>query len=152
MRHSLQAVSDGFDSCIRDAVRVAETGYCYTRGLLCVSVPDWQGWNQIDFTREQTFGHLARWEIYFVSGTKELTTILRLTWPSLTGLLLKFIYPDDRGIVSMITRGGRIALLDRPLRNGEPDPFSRGMMLEQIPSDPPEWLGLDWPFSCDWVQ
>lgn len=152
MLRSQQAVADGLNSRVRSAVRVAEAGFSCASGLLCVAVPDWQGWKELDFTREQTFGHLARWEIYFTSGTEEFTAILRVTWPSLTEILLKFIYPDDRGLVSVIARQGCIALLDRQLRNGQPDPRSRGMMLEQIPSDLPDLFGLGQPLPRGSIQ
>jgi len=151
MAYSLRKLSE-LDACIKDPVSVAKTGAFYTGDFLCIPLPRWEGWKQFDCTREQTFGHVARWEIYFTTGDEQFTIILRVTWPALAEVVLEFLYPDDRLLVSLIVRHRYIALLDRKLRDGEPDPCSHGIMVEEIPCDLPVWFDLDQPFPRCSIQ
>jgi hypothetical protein len=151
MVYSLRKLSE-LDACIKDPFSVAKTGAFYTGDLLCIPLPGWEGWRQTDYTRKRTFGHVARWEIYFTTGAEQFTIILRVTWPLLAEVLLEFLYPDDRLLVSLIVRHRCIALLDRELLDGEPDPRSYGIMVEEIPCDLPVWFGLDSSFPRDWLQ
>lgn len=144
MTYRVRKISE-LDVCAEDVIRVANTQFFYTGDFLCISLPGWGGWKPIDFTQEHTFDHVAHWEIYFASAAEQFIVLLRVTWQSLAELLLGFLCPDDSYLVSLIVRHGCIVLLDRKLCDGKPAPFSNGLILEQIPCDPPFLLDLGLP-------
>ena len=79
--------------------------------------------------------HLARWEVFFHPTSERLWFFLRVTWLSLTQILLSFTYPDDCKLLEEIILHRRLALLDRPLLNGQLNPLSSGIIVDDIPID-----------------
>jgi hypothetical protein len=70
-----------------------------------------------------------------------LWIFLRITWPSVTQILLGFVYPDDRKLLEEIVLHRRLALLDQPLSEGQLNPLSSGIIIHDIPTDVLEAFG-----------
>jgi len=132
---SLDESVDGLASRLEDAVVPKNTGFYLTGELLYIPVPGWEGWKYISHEKDESVDHFARWEVFFYPRGERLWIFLRITWPSLTQILLGFIYPDDRKLLEEIVSHRRLALLDHPLLNGQLNPLSRGIIVDDIPTD-----------------
>jgi hypothetical protein len=126
---------DGFVSRVQEAAVLKNIGFFLTEGLLFISVPEWEGWQYIRHEKYESLDHFARWEVFFYPRGERLWIFLRITWPSLTQILLSFTYPDDRKLLEEIILHRRLALLDQPLLNGQLNPLSRGIIVDDIPTD-----------------
>jgi hypothetical protein len=126
---------DGLASRLQEAVTLKNTGFFLTEGLLFISVPEWEGWKYINYEKYESVDHFARWEVFFYPRGERFWIFLRITWPSLTQILLNFIYPDDRKLLEEIILHRRLALLDQPLLNGQLNPLSSGIIVDDIPTD-----------------
>lgn len=93
--------------------------------LLFIPVPGWEGWELILPEKGESMDHLARWEFYFYPKEERGWVFLRITWPSISEIVLGFIYPDDRRILEEIAVHRRLALTDQPLIEGQPHPSPR---------------------------
>jgi hypothetical protein len=132
-------------SRLREAVVLKNTGYFLTESLLFISIPDWQGWKKFESASEETVDHVARWEVFFPPGNESWWVFLRITWPSITDILLGFVYPDDDRILEQIVLHRRLALIDLPLMGGQPHPLSKGVMVDDIPIDLLEGIAIGSP-------
>jgi hypothetical protein len=129
-------------SRLHEAVALKNAGFFLTQGLLFIAVPEWKGWQYINHEKYESMDHFARWECFFHPRNERLWIFLRITWPSLTQILLSFIYPDDRKLLEEIVLHHRLALLDRPLTKGLPHPLSSGILIDDIPVDVPMVFGI----------
>jgi hypothetical protein len=103
--------------------------------MLFIPVPEWEGWKHIKPVMHESIDHFARWEFFFRLMDERLWIFLRITWPSLTQILLGFVYPDDRKLLEEIAFYHRLALGDLPLLEGKPHPLSKGIIVHNIPVD-----------------
>ncbi len=131
-------LDDVFASRLQDAVVPKHTGFFLTEELLFIPVPGWEGWKYISHEQYESLDHFARWEVFFYPRGERFWIFLRISWPSLTQILLGFIYPDDRKILEEIVSHRCLALLDHPLLEDRPHPLSRGILVEDIPTDIPK--------------
>jgi len=129
-------------SRLKDAMFLKDAGYYFIEDSLFIPVPQWEGWKQIESANEGTMDHFARWEIFFPPGEERWWVFLRITWPSITQILLGFVYPDDDKILEEIALHRRLALLDLPLMGGQPHPSSKGVMVHDIPTDVLRVIGI----------
>ena len=132
----------GFASRLQDAMVPKNTGFFLVEGLLFISVPEWEGWKYINHEKYESVDHFARWEVFFFPRGERFWIFLRISWPSLTQILLSFIYPEDRKLLEEIVSHRRLALLDHPLIESGPHPLSNGILVEDIPTDLPEVFGI----------
>jgi len=142
VNESLDKSDDGLASRLQEAVVLKNAGFFLTEGLLFISVPEWEGWKYISHEKYESLDHFARWEVFFYPRGERFWIFLRITWPSLTQILLSFIYPDDRKLLEEIILHRRLALLDRPLTEGLPHPLSSGILIDDIPVDVPMVFGI----------
>ena len=133
---------DGLASRLQDAVVPKNTGFFLTEELLFIPAPGWEGWKYISHEKYESVDHFARWEFFFYPRGERFWIFLRITWPSLTQILLSFIYPDDRKLLEEIVSHRRLALLDRPLLNDQLNPLSSGIIVDDIPTDVLELFGI----------
>ncbi len=133
---------NGLASRLKESVVLKNTAFFLTGGLLFIPVPEWEGWRYINHGKYESVGHFARWEVFFYPRGERLWIFLRITWPSLTQILLSFIYPDDRKLLEEIVSHRRLALLDRPLLNGQLNPSSTGIVVDDIPTDVLKAFGI----------
>ncbi|MGQ9509463.1 MAG: hypothetical protein ACUVTN_08715 [Thermodesulfobacteriota bacterium] len=129
-------------SRLRDAVFPKNTEFFIVEGLLFISIPEWEGWKYINHEKNESIDHFARWEVCFYQRSERFLIFLRITWPSVTQILLGFVYPDDRKLLEEIVSHRRLALLDHPLIESGPHPLSNGILVEDIPTDLPEFFGI----------
>lgn len=122
-------------SRLHEAVALKNAGFFLTQGLLFIAVPEWKGWQYINHEKYGSMDHFARWECFFHPRDERLWVFLRITWPSLTQILLSFTYPDDRKLLEEIVSRRRLVLLDPPLLNGRLNPLSSGVIVDDIPVD-----------------
>jgi hypothetical protein len=125
----------GLASRLQEAVALKNTGFFLTEGLLFISVPEWEGWQYISHEKYESLDHFARWEVFFYPRSERFWIFLRITWPSFTQIVLSFVYPDDRKLLEEIFLHRRLALLDQPLLNGQLNPLSSGIIVDDIPTD-----------------
>lgn len=137
---------------LQEAVVLKNTGVFLIEGLLFISVPEWEGWKYISHEKYESVDHVARWEVFFYPKGERYWIFLRITWPSLTQILLGFIYPDDRKILEVIVSHRRLALLDRPLFEGRPHPLSSGILVDDIPTDIPKVFGIGFRYGENAIQ
>jgi hypothetical protein len=123
-------------------VALKNAGFFLTLGLLFIAVPEWEGWKYITHEKYESVDHFARWEVFFYPRGERFRIFLRITWPSVTQILLSFIYPDDRKLLEEIILHRRLALLDHPLTDGLPHPLSSGILIDDIPVDLPKVFGI----------
>lgn len=145
----LRQVNESPDKCddklvsrLRDAVVPKNTGFFLIEGLLFICVPEWEGWKYFRSETSSSLDHFARWEVFFYPRGERFWIFLRITWPSVTQILLGFVYPDDRRLLKEIVLHRRLALLDRPLTKGLPHPLSSGILIHDIPVDVPMVFGI----------
>lgn len=129
-------------SRLRDAMVPKNTGFFMGEGLLFISVPEWEGWQYINHEKYESVDHFARWEVFFYPKGERFWIFLRITWASLTPILLGFVYPDDRKLLQEIVLHHHLALFDRPLIKGLPHPLSCGILIDGIPVDVPMVFGV----------
>jgi len=77
---------------------------------------------------------------------------LRITWPSISEIVLGFIYPDDCRILEEIALHRCLALTDQPLIEGQPHPFSKGVVVNDIPVDLLKVFGIDFDHGQNLIQ
>jgi len=142
----------GLASRLQEAVALKNTGFFLTEGLLFISVPEWEGWKYINYEKYESVDHFARWEVFFYPRGERFWIFLRITWPSVTQILLSFIYPDDRKLLEEIILHRRLALLDHPLLEGRPHPLSSGILVDDIPTDFPEVFGIGFRYGRNAIQ
>ena len=138
----LRHVNESPDKCdeslasrLQDAMVAKNTGFFIVEGLLFISVPEWEGWKYINHEKYESVDHFARWEVFFYPRGERFWIFLRISWPSVAQILLGFIYPDDRKLLEEIVLHRHLALLDQPLLNGQLNPLSRGIIVDDIPTD-----------------
>jgi len=130
-------------SRLQEAVALKNIGYFLAEGLLFIPVPEWEGWKYLRSETSESLDHFARWEVFFYPRDERFWIFLRITWPSITQILLGFIYPDDRKLLEEVALQKDLALLDQPLlNNGEPNPLSNGVIVHDIPIDVLEVFGI----------
>jgi len=122
-------------SRLREAVVLKKAGFFLTEDLLLIPVPNWEGWEQIGPHICESINHFAHWEFFFHPRDANFWIFLRITWPSVTQILLGFVYPDDRRLLDEIALYHRLSLVDLPLLEGRPHPLSKGIMVNNIPTD-----------------
>ncbi len=130
------------DSRLREAVVLKEVGFFLAEDLLLVPVPEWEGWEQIGPHICESIDHFARWEFFFYPRDESFWIFLRITWPSVTQILLGFVYPEDRKLLEEIAFYRRLALVDLPLLEGRPHLLSKGIIVNNIPTDLLGVLGI----------
>jgi len=143
---------DGLASRLQEAVALKNTGFFLTAGLLFISVPEWEGWKYLRSETSESLDHLARWEVFFYPRGERFWIFLRITWPSLTQILLSFFYPDDRKLLEEIVLHRRLALLNHPLLEGRPHPLSSGILVDDIPTDLPMIFGIGHGYGRSTIQ
>lgn len=126
---------DDLPSRLQEATVLKNIGYFLAEGLLFITVPEWEGWKYFRSETSESLDHFARWEVFFYPRSERFWIFLRITWPSFTQILLSFLYPDDRKLLEEITLHRRLALLDQPLLNGQLNPLSSGVIVDDIPTD-----------------
>ncbi len=152
VNESSDKLDDAFTSRLQDAVVPKNTGFYLTGELLFVTVPGWEGWKYISHEKYESVDHFARWEVFFYPRGGRFWIFLRITWPSLSQILLGFIYPDDRKLLEEIVLHHRLALLDRPLIEGRPHPLSSGVLVDDIPTDIPKVFGIGFRYGGNAIQ
>lgn len=130
-----------FAALFNEAILVANAGYCFTENLLFIPAPQWKGWKNI--FDEGIVGHFARWEIFFPRGEEFWWVFLRITWPSVTQIVLGFTYPAENMLLEKILSQRRLVLIDLPLHGGQLNPLSRGIIVDDIPEDLPRMIGIE---------
>lgn len=120
--------------------------------LLFIPVPEWEGWELIQPGKKEFIDHLVRWEFYFYPKGERGWVFLRITWPSISEIVLGFIYPDDLRILEEIAMHRRLALTDQPLIEGQPHPFSKGVVVNDIPVDLLKVFGIDFDRGQNLIQ
>jgi hypothetical protein len=143
---------DGLASRLQEAVVLKNTEFFLAEGLPFVSVPEWDGWKYINHEKNESVDHFARWEVFLYPRGERFWIFLRITSPSLTQILLGFIYPDDRKLLEDIMLHRRLALLDHPLLEGRPHPQSTGILVDDIPTDLPEVFGIGLRYGRNAIQ
>jgi len=122
--------------CIsQEPMFIKHSGFFLTEDLLFIPVPEWEGWKCIDFEKGEPIDHFIRWEFYFHPRNGHGWIFLRVTWPSVSQIVLGFVYPDDRKILEMIASNRRLALMDHSLIGNLPHPLARGIIIDDIPVD-----------------
>lgn len=96
--------------------------------------------------------HLARWEFYLYPKEERGWVFLRITWPSVSEIVLGFIYPEDRRILEKIALHRQLALTDQPLIEGQPYPFSKGVVVNDIPVDLLKVFGIGVDYGQNLIQ
>jgi len=142
LNESSDKSNDGLASRLQEAVVLKNTGFFLAEGLPFISVPEWEGWKYINHEKHESVDHFARWEVFFYPRGERFWIFLRITWPSVTQILLGFVYPDDRKILEEIVLHRRLALLDHPLLEDRPHPLSSGILIDDIPVDVPMIFGI----------
>ena len=142
MLNETRKSDDDLPSHLQEAAVLKNVGYFLAEGLLFISVPGWQGWKYLRSETSESLDHFARWEVFLYPRSERFWNFLRITWPSLTQILLGFIYPDDRKLLEEIVLHRRLALLDRPLLNDQLNPLSTGIIVDDIPTDVLEVFGI----------
>jgi len=143
---------DGLTSRLQEAVALRNTGFFLTEGLLFISVPEWEGWQYISHEKYESLDHFARWQVFFYPRAERFWIFLRITWPSVTEIVLGFVYPDEGKLLEEIVLHRRLALLDHPLLEGRPHPLSSGILVEDIPTDLPEVFGIGFRYGRNAIQ
>jgi hypothetical protein len=139
--------------CIsQEPVLIKHSGFFLAEGLLFIPVPEWEGWKCIDFEKGKTIAHFVRWEFYFHPRNGDGWIFLRITWPSVSQIVLGFVYPDDRKILEMIALHRRLALTDQALIEGRLYPFSNGIVVNDIPVDLLKVFGIDFDRGQNLIQ
>jgi hypothetical protein len=100
--------------------------------LLFIPVPGWEGWESILPKKRESMDHLARWEFYFYPKEERGWVFLRITWPSVSQIVLGFVYPDDRKILETIASHRRLALIDHSLIGNLHHPLARVIIINDI--------------------
>lgn len=134
MQEEVHHLQNELASRLQSALILKKTGVFLAKGLLFISVPKWAGWKHMESEMEKTVDHFARWEFFFLPD-EGLWVFLRITWVSIPQILLAFFYPDDYELLEEIALHRRLALLDLPLLEGQPDPLSKGVLVHNIPVD-----------------
>ena len=129
-------------SRLQEALVLKDTGYYLAENLLFIPVPQWEGWKQIESADEGTIDHFARWEVFF-SSEENWWVFLRITWPSMPQIVLGFLYQPEHGILQKILLHRRLALVDLPLVEGQLNPLSRGIIIDDIPGDLLRVIGIE---------
>jgi len=129
-------------SRLREAIVLRDAGYYLTENLLFIAVPQWEGWTRIESADEETVDHFARWEVFF-AAEEYWWVFLRITWPSIAQMVLGFLYPSDHALLEKILLHRRLALIDLPLLEGQLNPLSCGMIIQDIPRDPLGAIGIE---------
>ena len=70
-----------------------ERSFLLTKGLLFIPVPEWEGWKYFRSETSESLDHFARWEVFFYPRGEGFWIFLRITWPSVSQILLGFMYP-----------------------------------------------------------
>ena len=128
------------------------TDFLLPGDLLFIAVPGWEGWESVQPEKRESMDHLARWEFYFYPKEERSWIFLRTTWPSVSQIVLGFIYPDDHRILEEIALHRRLALTDQPLIEGRPDPLSKGVLVNDIPVDLLKVFGIDFDHGQNLIQ
>jgi hypothetical protein len=109
------------------------TGFLLKDDLLFIPVPGWEGWELIQPEKRESMDHMARWEFYFHPKEQRGWIFLRITWPSVSQIVLGFVYPDDRKLLEMIASHRRLALIDHSLIGNLHHPLARVFIINDIP-------------------
>jgi len=120
-----------------------DSDFLPTGDLLLIPVPEWEGWRLIQPEKRESMDHRTRWEFYFYPKEERGWIFLRITWSLVPEIVLGFIYPEDRRILEEIALKRRLALIDRPLVEGWPHAFSKGVVVNDIPIDLLKVFGID---------
>jgi len=152
MLNEVRKPDSDLTSRLHEAVVLKNTGFFIVGGLLFIPVPEWEGWKYINHEKYESVDHFARWEFFFYPKSEPLWIFLRITWPSVTQILLGFVYPDDRKLLEEIVLHRRLALLDRPLIEGRPHPLPSGILVDDIPTDLPEVFGIGFGYGRNTIQ
>ncbi len=129
-------------SRLGEAMFLKDSGYYLTENLLFIPVPQWEGWKRIELADEGTIDHFARWEVFFPSE-EYWWVFLRITWASIGQIVLGFLYPPEQGLLEKILLHRRLALVDLPLLEGQLNPLSRGIVIDDIPGYLLRVIGID---------
>jgi len=140
------------DCISQEVVFIKHSGFFLAEGLLFIPVPSWEGWKLIKPRKMESIDHRARWEFYFYPKEERGWIFLRVTWPSVSEIVLGFIYPDDRRILEKIALHRRLALTDQRLIEGLPRPFCRGAVVNDIPVDFLKVFGIDFDSRQNLIQ
>ena len=151
MPEEVHHLQDGLAFRLQEALFLKKTGCFLAKGLLFIPVPEWAGWKHLRSELENTVDHIARWEFFFLPD-EGVWVFLRITWVSISQILLAFFYPDDYELLAEIALHGRLALLDLPLLEGQPDPLSKGVLVHNIPVDLLRVLDIGSGYSKNVVQ
>jgi len=152
MLNEVRKPDSDLTSRLHEAVVLKNAGFFIVEGLLFIPVPEWEGWKYINHEKYESVDHFARWEFFFYPKSEPLWIFLRITWPSVTQILLGFVYPDDRKLLEEIVLHRRLALLDRPLIEGRPHPLPSGILVDDIPTDLPEVFGIGFGYGRNTIQ
>jgi hypothetical protein len=152
MLNEVRKPDSDLTSRLHEAVVLKNAGFFIVGGLLFIPVPEWEGWKYINHEKYESVDHFARWEFFFYPKSEPLWIFLRITWPSVTQILLGFVYPDDRKLLEEIVLHRRLALLDRPLIEGRPHPLPSGILVDDIPTDLPEVFGIGFGYGRNTIQ
>ena len=120
---------------LEETVHLKHSGFFLTEGLLFIPVPEWEGWKCIDFQKGEPIDHFVRWEFYFHPRNGQGWIFLRIVWPSVSQMVLGFVYPDERKILETIASYRRLALIDHALMGNLPHPLTKGIIIDDIPVD-----------------
>jgi|GEM_PF-6569753 len=96
--------------------------------------------------------HLARWEFYLHPREQRGWIFLWITWPSVSQIVLGFVYPDDRKILEMIASHRRLALIDHSLIGNLQHPLARVIIINDIPVDLLNVFGIDFDSGQNLIQ
>ena len=130
-------------SLIRKTVFLKDSNFFSPEDLLFIPVPGWEGWKCIDFEKGEPVDHFVRWEFYFHPRNGDVWIFIRIAWPSVSKIVLGFVYPDDRKILEVIALYRCLALVDHSLIGNLPHPLARGIIINDIPVDFPKIFGID---------
>lgn len=128
------------------------TGFLLTEDLLFIPVPGWEGWGLIQPEKRESMDHLARWEFYLHPREQRGWIFLWITWPSVSQIVLGFVYPDDRKILEMIASHRRLALIDHSLIGNLQHPLARVIIINDIPVDLLNVFGIDFDSGQNLIQ
>ena len=120
--------------------------------LLFIPVPGWEGWELIQPEKRESMDHLARWEFYFHTKEQRGWIFLRITWPSVSQIVLGFVYPDDRKILETIASHRRLALMDHSLIGNLPHSSARVIIINDIPVDLLKVFDIGFCFEKNLIQ
>jgi hypothetical protein len=140
------------DCISREPVFIKHSGFFLAQGLLFIPVPEWKGWKYIDFEKGEPMDHFARWEFYFHPRNGQDRVFSRITWPSVSQIVLGFGYPDDRKILEMIASHRRLALIDHSLIGNLQHPLARIIIINDIPVDLLKVFGIDFDSGQNLIQ